>query len=119
MPLIENDHRQPAPRDRPADPGTRIIERDDSARQGPLGRPVLMVLVAALLLAGIYLTGMLIWVGLRSPDHPTQDASREVTTGAPSGSSRNPSDRTAPANPAYPSPAAPAGANPAGPPANR
>ena len=104
--IIENDHSQPAPRDRPPDPDTRMVETDDSARQGPLGRPVLMVLIAALVLVGIYLAGMLIWSGLRSPDHPTQEASREAATGAPSGSSRNPSDRTPPANPAYPSPAA-------------
>jgi hypothetical protein len=118
MALIEKNHRRPAPRDAPSGQD-RMIETDDSARQGPPGRPMLMVLIAALLLVGIYLIGMLVWSGIRSPDQPTQDASREAITGGPSGSSRNPSDRTPPANPAYPSPAAPSGANPGGPPGSR
>jgi len=117
-PLIEDDHRQPAPRDSRAGPDAPIVETDDSARQGPKGRPVLIVLVGSLVLAGIFLAGMLIWSGMRSPDHPSQDASREAITGAPSGS-RNPSDRTAPANLAYPSPAAPSATNPSMGPASR
>jgi hypothetical protein len=83
------------------------IVRDDRARQGPKGRPVLMVLIGSLLLLGLYMGAMLIWSGSTSPDHPSQEASREATTGSPSGSSANPSARVPPANPAYPVPADP------------
>jgi hypothetical protein len=83
------------------------IVRDDRARQGPKGRPVLMVLIGSLLLLGLYLGSMLIWSGSTSPDHPSQEASREATTGSPSGSSANPTNRVSPANPAYPVPADP------------
>jgi hypothetical protein len=85
----------------------RKIVPDERVRQGPKGRPVLMVLIAALLLVGIYLASMMIWAGSESPDHPSQDASRQATTGSPSGSTANPTDRVAPANPAYPVPAEP------------
>jgi len=105
--FVEDNHRKPAPRDSRASPETRTIETDDSARQGPKGRPVLMVLLGSLVLLGIYLAGMLIWSGSQSPDHPSQSSSREAITGAPSGSMSNPSDRTAPANSAYPAPANP------------
>ncbi len=84
------------------------IVRDDRARQGPSGRPVLMVLIGSFVLLGIYMLSLLIWSGSESPDHPSQDASRQVTTGSPSGSSNaNPSDRVSPANPHYPVPADP------------
>jgi hypothetical protein len=83
------------------------IVRDDRARQGPKGRPVLMVLIGSLLLLGLYMGSMLIWSGSTSPDHPSQEASREATTGSPSGSSANPTNRVPPANPAYPVPADP------------
>ena len=84
------------------------IVRDDRARQGPKGRPVLMVLIGSFVLLGIYMVSLLIWSGSESPDNPSQAASRQVTTGSPSGSSNaNPSDRVSPANPHYPSPADP------------
>jgi hypothetical protein len=78
----------------------RIVQ-DQTARQGPKGRPVLMVLIGGLFLVGVYLVGMLVWSALTSPDSPTQDASRTAVTGSPSGRA-NPTDRTPPANPAYP-----------------
>lgn len=82
------------------------IVRDDDARQGASGRPVLAVLIGALLLLGVSLAGYMFWVGSTSPDAPSQEASRETTTGTPSGSSNaNPTDRISPANPAYPVPA--------------
>jgi hypothetical protein len=80
------------------------IVRDDRARQGPMGRPVLMVLIGAFVLIGIYLVSMLVWSGSQSPDSSSQEASREATTGSSSGSS-NPTTRVPPANPAYPAPA--------------
>jgi hypothetical protein len=84
------------------------IISDDRARQGPPGRPVLRVLVGALFLCVVAISGYLVWVGTSSPDDPRQDASRDATTGSSSGSSNaNPTDRTSPANPAYPAPAAP------------
>ena len=79
---------------------------DDRSRQGPSGRPVLGVLIGALALLAVSIVGYMIWVGATSPDSPSQNASREAVTGSPSGSS-NPTDRTSPANPAYPVPADP------------
>jgi hypothetical protein len=78
----------------------RIVQ-DQTARQGPKGRPVLMVLVGALALIGLYLVSMLIWSGSTSPDSTSQDASRTAVTGSPTGTA-NRTDRTPPANPAYP-----------------
>ncbi len=84
---------------------TQIIP-DDRARQGGSGRPVLGVLIGALALCALALGGYVIWAGSESPDAPSQEASRQSTTGTPSGSSNaNPTDRISPANPAYPSPA--------------
>ncbi len=78
---------------------------DDRARQGPSGRPVLGVLLGGLLLCAVAIGGYMIWVGTESPDAPSQEASRQSTTGTPSGSSNaNPTDRISPANPAYPVP---------------
>ena len=81
------------------------IVRDDYARQGASGRPVLAVLIGALLLLGVALTGYMIWVRSESPDSVSQDASRQAITGSQSGSGGNPSNRVSPANPAYPVPA--------------
>jgi hypothetical protein len=88
---------------------------DDRVRQGRKGRPVLMVLVGSLVLLGLFMVGMMLWSGSTSPDHPSQNASRQTTTGTATGSgsgvsSANTSGVPA-ANPAYPAPAAPA-ANP-------
>ena len=70
------------------------IVKDQTARQGPIGRPVLMVLIGAFV-------AMMIWAGSTSPDSTSQDASRTAVTGSPSGST-NRTDRISPANPAYP-----------------
>jgi hypothetical protein len=78
----------------------RIVETDKEARQGPKGRPVLMVLIGAFVLVGLYLVSMLIWSGATSPDSPSADASRTAVTGSPTGG--NKTDRISPANPAYP-----------------
>jgi hypothetical protein len=79
----------------------RIVEAEEQARQGPRGRPVLMVLIGAFALIALYLVSMMIWAGSTSPDSTSQDASRQAVTGAPGGSS-NPSARVPSANPAYP-----------------
>lgn len=79
----------------------RIVEADAAARQGPKGRPVLMVLIGAFALVALYLVSMLLWAGSTSPDSASQDASRTAVTGSPTGST-NPTDRTPSANPAYP-----------------
>jgi hypothetical protein len=78
----------------------RIVEADVQARQGSKGRPVLMVLIGAFVLIGLYLVAMMLWAGSTSPDSTSQDASRTAVTGSPSGGNRT--DRTPPANPAYP-----------------
>ena len=78
----------------------RIVETDREARQGPKGRPVLMVLIGAFALVAIYLLTMLMWSGATSPDTPSADASRTAVTGSPTGG--NKTDRISPANPAYP-----------------
>lgn len=78
------------------------IVRDDRARQGPPGRPVLGVLIGALVLCAVAIGGYLTWVGMTSPDNPNQGNSNAAVTG-----SSNPTDRTPPANPAYPAPAEP------------
>jgi hypothetical protein len=83
------------------------IVPDDRARQGPSGRPVLGVLIGALFLIAVSITGYMIWVGSTSPDHPSQDAARATATGDPKGSGGNPSTRVPPANPAYPAPSEP------------
>lgn len=78
---------------------------DDQARQGPPGRPVLAVLMGALLLCAVVFAGYMLWVGATSPDVSQQ----AVSTGGPSAASpnTNPSVQTPPANPAYPVPADP------------
>lgn len=86
--------------------GKTVMEKivtDDRARQAPKGKPVLMVLVGSMVLLAVALTTYLMWTGSKTPDSASQNASRQATTGSPSGST-NPSDRVSPANPAYPAP---------------
>lgn len=84
------------------------ITTDDRARQGPSGKPMLIVLVSALALCILAGAGYLMWTGATSPDSATQNASREAVTGSPTGSSAgNPGNRTPPANPSYPTSASP------------
>jgi hypothetical protein len=89
------------------------IVRETSARQGPKGKPVLYVLVAALVLMGIYMVGMMTWSSKQGPDYASQSqgASRSETTGSVNGQSNAPSSANTsgvPAgNPSYPAPAVP------------
>jgi len=85
---------------------TKIVP-DDRARQGPSGKPVLGVLIGALALCAVAIGGYLVWVGVSSPDNPSQEASRASVTGSTSGSGANPTNRTPAANPAYPAPTDP------------
>jgi flagellar basal body-associated protein FliL len=85
---------------------------DDRARQGGSGRPVLGVLVGALLLLAVSVAGYMMWAASSSPDDPGTDAARANTTGSTTGSSNsNPTNRISPANPAYPAPNAQPSAN--------
>lgn len=105
-------------------------ETGGEARQGPLGRPVLYVLLGGLALAAIYLIGTMIWSGseeLPPPnqiqDQPTETApavnltpANPVVTPAPA---TTPTPATTPAltldpAPVTPAPVTPAPAAPAG-----
>ncbi len=90
------------------------IVSDDRARQGPSGRPVLVVLIAALFFCGIAIAGYLTWVTMTSPTSPSQDASRASVTGSPTGST-TPGAATPPPNSGSTSPATPATPRPATP----
>ena len=72
----------------------RIVP-DNRARQGPPGRPVLGVLIGALALVAVALTGYLVWVGSTSPDSPTLDAARQSATGDAKGNPRPVGDPSA------------------------
>lgn len=91
--------------------GRRIVAADSQARQGPRGRPVLIVLVGSLLLLGIYLAATMVWVVVDTPMSPRDPlAVREgVEAQEPPvlpSSALNRNDPPA-ANPAYPVPAVP------------
>ena len=87
------------------------VVADQRARQGGPGRPVLYVLVASLVLMGVYMVVLLGWSGSTTPTSPQQGASQQST--APAASSSNTSGVPAD-NPAYPSPAAPRSGTPGG-----
>ena len=85
---------------------------DDRARQGASGRPVLGVLIGALLLLVVAVGGYMMWAASSSPDDPGTDNARANVTGSTTGSSNaNPTNRISPANPAYPAPGAQPSAN--------
>ena len=78
------------------------VVADQRARGGGPGRPVLAVLVASLVLLGIYMVGLMTWSGATSPASPAQTSSQQTANPASSANtSRVPAE-----NPAYPSPAA-------------
>ena len=89
---------------------------DNRARQGPQGRPVLYVLIASLVLMGLFMVAFLTWSGNTPNTNPSQGASRESVTGTPPPSTSTTSGVPA-ANPAYPASATPSANPPA--PANR
>ena len=81
---------------------TKIVS-DNRARQGPKGRPVLMVLLGSLFLLGVSTIGLMMWMGSEP-----RGSSPEAGRGTASGPASNPSARTLPSNPAYPAPTDPA-----------
>lgn len=85
------------------------VVADQRARGGGKGSPVLVVLVAALILAGVAMLGFMFWSGSQTPTSPQQAASQ--STNKPTSSANT--SRVPAENPAYPSPATPS-ANPAG-----
>ena len=78
---------------------------DDSTRQGPKGRPVLYVLIGGLVLMGVFMVVFLTWSGSSPNTNPSQDASRQSTTGGSSSTSSANTSGVPSANPAYPAPA--------------
>ncbi len=92
-------------------PGTRPIVADVKARQGPRGKPVLIVLLGSFVLLGIYLTSMMVWAIVDAPLAPREQVTlreRVAETVPPvvPSSALNTNDPPA-ANPAYPVPAVP------------
>lgn len=76
----------------------RVVD-DQRARQGPKGKPVLVVLVSSLILIGAALAIYMMWVDNESPPGTAGISSNPAeTTQAPMNS---------PANPANPAPAVP------------
>lgn len=61
---------------------TKVVE-DDRARQAHPGRPVLYVLVASLILAGVYLVAMMGWSGVESPPATGQTQSQPASPATP------------------------------------
>ncbi|WP_230530319.1 hypothetical protein [Microvirga roseola] len=86
--------------------GSRVVETDVEARQGPKGRPVLMVLLASALLLGLYLVGMLIWSFTSAPTAPREATLPEVPVTGDIQTREPDQTEIPPANPAYPVPAA-------------
>ena len=101
--VIGPDHTTLAPQSDAGQTGERIVETGAEARQGPKGRPVLIVLLGSLVLLSIYLASMVIWSLVAAPIAP-REAAREPPV-LPS-SALNAPDAPA-ANPAYPVPAVP------------
>jgi hypothetical protein len=92
------------------------VETAREARQGPLGRPILYVLIGGLALAAVYLIGTMIWSG--SEDLPPAGQVQETTV--PPAVNMTPADpvvipapAAAPA-PVTPTPVTPAPVTPAG-----
>lgn len=80
------------------------VVADQRARGGGRGKPVLYVLIAAMVLLGIYMVVLLSWSGMTSPTSP-QQASSQQSNG--SGASSSNTSKIPAENPAYPSPAEP------------
>lgn len=75
---------------------TKVVD-DDRARQAKPGRPILYVLVASLLLAGIYLVSMVGWSGVKSPDTTSPQTTQQTTQPTGSGAPADPAGSSNPA----------------------
>lgn len=75
------------------------VETAREARQGPLGRPILYVLLGGLALAAVYLVGTMIWSGTEDlpPAGQVQDQPAIVTPPAVDMTPANPAATPAPA----------------------
>ncbi len=82
------------------------METDLEARQGPRGRPVLLVLGGSVILLGLYLAGMLIWTVVSTPVSPREETAgaTPTLTGDLRPSTETNQSAIPPANPAYPAP---------------
>lgn len=86
---------------------SRVVESDVEARQGPKGRPVLLVLVASFALLGLYLVGMMIWTFVSAPTNPREGEALPDAAVTGDIRTREPDQsEIVPANPAYPVPTA-------------
>lgn len=84
----------------------RVLETDVESRQGPKGRPVLLVLLGSGVLLGLYLIGMLVWTFVSTPDVPEGTALPDASVTGDI-NTRDPNQTAIPpANPAYPAPTA-------------
>lgn len=97
-----------------------IKETTNEARQGPKGKPVFYVLIASLVLAGLYLAAMMTWSGSQTSSDINHTSSTNGTnqsnsinqgtsrtsgeTDRPAGTSSSNSGNVKPENPAYPAP---------------
>ncbi|MFC4174295.1 hypothetical protein ACFOYU_19975 [Microvirga sp. GCM10011540] len=86
--------------------GARVIETSAEARQGPKGRPVLMVLGGSFALLGLYLVGMMVWAVVSAPSSPREEAALSRPAVVDDLRPRTEPDQSEipPANPAYPVP---------------
>ena len=73
-PNTETDRSQSAPHDSLAQPDRADLAKDDRARAGPIARPVLFMLVGAVVLAGLLLGSSLLWNGSQRPQVSSQAA---------------------------------------------
>lgn len=71
----------PPPHDNPTRLASGRVETAREARQGPLGRPVLLVLIGGLFFAGLFLLIILSWSGSEDlpPANQIQDTPVVVT----------------------------------------
>lgn len=89
-------------------PRVQHVETGREARQGPLGRPILYVLIGGLVLAAIYLIATQIW----SNTEPLPPAGQIEDAAPPAAEAVPPAAEPAPVTPVTPLPA-PAPATPA------
>lgn len=80
--------------------------REERARQGPKGKPVLYVLIGSMILLGAFLSIYVFWASRTPPDSAHQNAPGATTSSGTTTTmgGGNTTSKTLPANPAYPAP---------------